>query len=203
MNQEDEKIKIYFDSAANIYKNRSKKGLGKWLRQQEATIIKQSLKVELLDDVLELGSGTGYYSRYIYDLGCKSLTCVDFSSRMLKKIDIPGCIKVNANIQNYLSENYFDIILCAGVLEFLEHPEIVFNNVVQMLKPNGFIIILMPRYSFFGKIYQLYHRLHGFRIKLFKKEDLQRWLEKTNLNIVEYKKVSLFSIFCKLSLKEK
>ena len=63
-------------------------------------------------------------------------------------------------------------------------------------------VILMPRDSFFGKIYQLYHRLHGFKIKLFKKEDLLKWLKKTNLNIVGYNKVSLFSIFCKLSIKK-
>ena len=155
-----------------------------------------------LGDVLELGSGTGYYSRYIYEQGCNSLTCVDFASQMLKKIDIPGCVKVNVNIQHYLSENRFDIILCAGVLEILEHPEIVFTYAAQMLKPNGFIIILLPRDSFFGKIYQRFHRLHGFKVQLFKKEDLREWLQKTNLNLVEYKKVSLFSIFCKLSLKK-
>ena len=98
MNDESEKIKNYFDSISNTYNNQINKGLGKWIRQQEAAIIKQSLKETLSSDVLELGSGTGYYSRYIYDQGCNSLTCADFSSQMLKKIDIPGCVKVNVNI---------------------------------------------------------------------------------------------------------
>ena len=88
-------------------------------------------------------------------------------------------------------------------LEFLERPEEVFNNVANMLKPNGFFIILMPRYSFFGIIYRMFHQLHRFKIKLFKKNDLQHWIQKTSLNIVEYKTVSFFSIFLKLSLRKK
>jgi 2-polyprenyl-3-methyl-5-hydroxy-6-metoxy-1,4-benzoquinol methylase len=197
------KIKDYFESVAPIYSNYSKKGFGKWLRLREEIIIKQSLKALPLGDVLELGSGTGYYSRYIYKQGCNSFTCVDFSSEMLKNLDIPGCVKINANIENFKSKKCFDTIFCAGALEFLEKPEEVFSNVANMLKPNGFFIILMPRHSLFGIIYRMFHQLHGFKIKLFKRNDLQNWVQKTSLNIVEYKTVSLFSIFLILSPRKK
>ena len=201
--QHKKKIKDYFESIAPTYTKYSKKGFRKWLRLREEIVIKQSFKTLLLGDVLELGSGAGYYSRCIYKKGCNSFTCVDFSSEMLNNLNIPGCIKINANIENFKSKKCFDTIFCAGALEFLERPEKVFNNVAKMLKPNGFFIILIPRYSFFGMIYQMFHQFHGFKIKLFKKNDLQNWIQKANLDIVEYKTVSFFSIFLKLSPRKK
>ena len=80
--QQEKKIKDYFDSIAPTYTDYSKKGFRKWLRLREEIVIKRSFKTLPLGDVLELGSGTGYYSRYIYKQGCKSFTCVDFSEHV-------------------------------------------------------------------------------------------------------------------------
>ena len=82
--QHKKKIKDYFESIAPTYTKYSKKGFRKWLRLREEIVIKQSFKTLPLGDVLELGSGTGYYSRYIYKQGATSI-----SESILSKI--PPC----------------------------------------------------------------------------------------------------------------
>jgi len=195
--------KDYFDLVAHIYKRRSQRGLGKWLRQKELPTVKQFLGDSFLGDVLELGCGTGFYSHYLHDQGVNDLICVDYSLQMLERLDIPKCTKVVADIQDYRVEKRFDTIFCAGALEFLERPKAVFYNAAQMLKSDGSLIILMPRFSFFGKIYQLFHRLHGIKIQLFTWENIQNWAQKSNLEITEHKVVPFFSICVKLSLRKR
>ena len=112
--------KDYFDSIAHLYTSRSKGGLGKWLRSNELVHVKELLGSKPLGHVLELGSGSGYYSRVLNNLGCESLTCVDFSPQMLKNLWIPGCTKVEADIQEFRRECTYDTIFCGGVIEFLD-----------------------------------------------------------------------------------
>ena len=196
------RTKAYFDSVAPIYTKRSQWGLGKWLRRRETAILLRFLGDGFLGDILELGSGSGYYSHHLQKQGCSSLTCVDFSSAMLEKLDVPGCVKVEADVQHFRSDRCFDTIFCAGALEFLERPESVFNNATQMIKPAGSLVIMMPRASFFGRLYQLFHEFHGIKIRLFTSQDLSHWAQNAGLAVIEYKRIPLFSIVAKLKLKK-
>jgi SAM-dependent methyltransferase len=193
-----EKTKDYFESVAHKYLGRSQRGLGKWLRRLEMPIIQQLLGAEFLGDVLELGSGAGYYTHYLKSQGCRSLVCVDFSPSMLEKIDIPECDKVVADIQTYWSEKKFDTIFCAGALEFLDKPSVIFNNAAQMLKPDGSLILLMPRLSLAGLIYQLFHRFHGVTVKLFAWKQVESWTRAAELKVTERRRVSPFSMCLKV-----
>jgi 2-polyprenyl-3-methyl-5-hydroxy-6-metoxy-1,4-benzoquinol methylase len=192
----------YFDSIADIYTTRSHAGLGKWLRKHELAHVKDFLGSRPLGHVLELGSGSGYYSHILNNLGCESLTCVDFSSQMLKNLSIPGCTKVEADVQEFRGERIYDTIFCCGAIEFLNRPQAIFDNAARMLAPMGSMVVLVPWNQFFGKLYKCFHALHQVEIKLFTRDDLNRWAAHAGLELVEARNIPMFSIIAKLKLSE-
>jgi SAM-dependent methyltransferase len=197
--------KQYFDSVAEGYAQRSEGGLWKFLRRKEIGAVVELLAGHSLGDLLELGSGSGYYSHQL-NFGSDTtrasrVVCVDFSSKMLEKIKIPGCEKIEADIQYYQSQDTFDTILCVGVLEFLPQPQMIFANVAKMLRPNGQCVILVPRVSMAGSIYRLFHRRHGIKITLFNPVHVEEWAMRAGLTIMGERQVPLFSLVLKLGLK--
>jgi len=192
-------VKSHFDAVASTYDQQSSRGLWQWLRRREAAAVAQLLGPGMLGDVLELGSGSGYYSRRLLSHASRRLVCVDFSSEMLERCAVPGCTKVVADVQEYVSESQFDVILCAGVLEFLDRPEAVFANAAKMLRPSGAFVTLMPRASLFGRGYRAFHwRRHGIRVRLFQRDQVQRWAQAAGLSVVAVRRVPLFSLAARL-----
>ena len=193
----------YFDSIADIYTARSQGGIGKWLRNHELAYVREILGPKPLGHVLELGSGSGYYGHFLNNLGCESLTCVDFSPQMLRNISIPGCTKVEADVQEFRGERIYDTILCCGTIEFLDRPQAIFDNAAQMLAPLGSMVVLVPWKQLFGQFYKCFHALHQVKIKLFTKEDLNQWATHAGLDLVEARNIPIFSIIAKLRPMQK
>jgi ubiquinone/menaquinone biosynthesis C-methylase UbiE len=122
---------------------------------------------------------------YVIDIGCGH---ADFLGVVYARAgNVYGidpdlqALKNNMTIQqvvNGMADNipfkdeYFDVVTCAWVLEHLENPEDVFNEIYRILKPGGKLIFLTPNalnynvwiirmipnklHSFFTRI--LYHR---------------------------------------------
>ncbi|MBI2339900.1 MAG: class I SAM-dependent methyltransferase [Deltaproteobacteria bacterium] len=194
--------KTYFDSVASGYAEKSEGGIWRWLRRREASVIASMIGSGPLGDALELGSGSGYYTRRLSDLGCRSLVAVDFSPKMVESIRIPGCVKKKADIQNFVSEDRFDLILCAGALEFLEHPEVIFGNASKMLRTKGSLIVLLPLQSLLGRFYRLFHRSHHVPVRLFRLQEVDQWAKAAGLIPVRRQKAALFSLALKFSKSE-
>lgn len=184
-------VKIHFDKVSEGYRSLSGRGLWRILRRREAKTV-AALLPEINETItaLDLGCGSGFYSDLLREQKVRDLTCVDFSEKMLAKIDNPDYLKITADIQVYKSSKKFDIILCAGALEFTEKPQNVFMNVAAMLKPNGVFILLYPLENIFGRIYRLYHGRHGFQIFLYREQQLNNFCAQAGL-----RKVSLSSVF--------
>jgi ubiquinone/menaquinone biosynthesis C-methylase UbiE len=112
--------------------------------------ILQELPVQTRDfKVLDIGCGTGAITAGIAEkLDDKgSVLGVDVSEIMLEKArtvhaQIPNLEFQSADVYNLDLENQFDLIVCARVLQWLEHPK---NAILQMqhaLKPGGKLVIL-------------------------------------------------------------
>ncbi|MDP2653364.1 MAG: class I SAM-dependent methyltransferase [Candidatus Omnitrophota bacterium] len=160
-------VKAYFDRAAAGYEERSAGWHWRWLRDREFQAVRRMAGEGPLGDVLELGAGTGYYSRRLSEQGCRSLTCVDVSARMLDRCAIPACRRIVGDIQDFRLEERFDLIVCAGALEFVDSPEKVLNNAAAMLKREGAFVAVLPCRSWPGRAYQYYHRRHQIDVRLF------------------------------------
>jgi len=100
--------------------------------------------------LLEAGCGTGYTTHVIANVRRDiEITGIDFSEGSL---EFALNFSKQNNYQNIkfkwmdlrkieLNENYYDVIICSGVLHHIENPRPIFHNLCKLLKKNGIIII--------------------------------------------------------------
>ena len=99
--------------------------------------------------ILEIGAGTGNTLVYIKEkniaaevMGVELINIPD-SNQQNPAIDRFQLANIEAeNIK--ASENYFDTIICADVLEHLADPWTAVEKITRHLKPNGMLIVSMP-----------------------------------------------------------
>lgn len=180
-------VKVHFDKVSAGYRSLSGRGLWRILRRREARTV-AALLPAITDSTtaLDLGSGSGFYSDLLRQENVRDLTCVDFSEKMLAKIENPDYLKIRADIEEYRSNKNYDIILCAGALEFSKEPLKVFVNVASMLKNGGSFILLYPTKNFLGRLYQLYHRQHGFSVTLYEDRKLLSFSTQAGLRLISH-----------------
>jgi len=99
--------------------------------------------------VLDVGTGTGVLIPYLVkEVGASgSVTAVDFSENMVKVCKTKHLHLKNVTVEhkNIEEEAFppetFDAVVCFGVFPHLENKQKVLQNISQMLKPAGTIII--------------------------------------------------------------
>jgi 2-polyprenyl-3-methyl-5-hydroxy-6-metoxy-1,4-benzoquinol methylase len=99
--------------------------------------------------VLDVGTGTGVLIPYLVkEVGASgSVTAVDFSENMVKvcKAKYSHLRNVTVELKNIEEDAFppetFDAVICFGVFPHLENKQKVLQNISQMLKPDGTIII--------------------------------------------------------------
>lgn len=120
---------------------------------------------------LDIGCGTGDYLIELLDFA-KEVVGADYAEGMLTeaKKKIAGqehCIRLSLEDIEGLSfsDNYFDFVVCAGVLEYLYDDSRAFSEIHRVLKPGGFAYITFPNklspFMQIDKLYSLLTRLGG------------------------------------------
>jgi len=117
----------------------------------------------------------------ILDIGCENtpyiggcfiknnkVTFTDLHKKNLDKIKYKNCKKIVLDLtkKSKLKENYFDIIICADVIEHIEKEKLAIHNLVKLLKKDGKLILTFPAYS---KLYGIHDKMIGH----FRRYDLQ------------------------------
>jgi SAM-dependent methyltransferase len=99
--------------------------------------------------VLDMGCGTGAITRGIADLlGSQGVVIgADVSPIMLEKARaahglLPNLEFVTADIYNLGFEAEFDLVVCARVLQWLEHPVQAVQQMIKALKSGGTLMVL-------------------------------------------------------------
>ena len=131
------------------------------------TLFEQYLKPEM--SVLDAGCGSGVFSIYLAQKGCK-VTGIDGSEKMIELCN-DRVLKNNVEItfhQAFLpfenTDNYSkqDVILCSSVLEYIADYEIVIRQFKHLLNPKGLLIISMPNQdSWYRKVEKYIFKLTG------------------------------------------
>ncbi|WP_172635889.1 glycosyltransferase [Desulfitobacterium dichloroeliminans] len=99
--------------------------------------------------VLELGSATGYMTRYLKEeLGC-TVTCVEIDANAAAKGSIYSAKMIVADLDlmewyEQLRGKGFDHVIFADVIEHLKDPWQVVRAAVQLLSPQGTLLISVP-----------------------------------------------------------
>lgn len=172
----------YYDKQADKWSKRL--GYIKIIRQKELASVLRNLTPTKNDKILDVGSGGGFYAKFIADNFGSEVLCVDISPKMVDKLKSMGLNAVVGDVENLnLDNRTFDKVLFLGVLEFCKRPSLALRNIKQYISKNGFMLILVPSYSILGLALFFYHYLRGMRINLFSKKKIKKLLHENGLQI--------------------
>jgi len=183
----------YFQTQAPRYLLDCSRGYRAWLKEQEWQAVLQTLGPRTFERILDLGSGPGWYSQRFHVWKPRSIWSVDQSPLMLDEITSPVHRKVVMDVEELQLNESFDLILCLGVMEFLQRPERAFHRALQHLTPGGSAVFLLPITSCGAGLYQRLHRRHGLTIQVFRKEQLEAWAGSHGLRLSAFKSLYGFN----------
>lgn len=191
-------IAAYFDNAATNYQHASEAFPWHWLRSQEKAAVLDLLPPVAGKHALELGSGTGYYTRTLLDAGAAHVTAVDISPSMLAQLPHERVKTVVCDAVSYQPETTHDLFCAFGILEFLPKPEALLESVSRYAKLGSTFTVLYPRRNIWGQFYRFYHRTHGLHISLFKDSFFERMAAQHGWRVQARKRVFPFTTVIQL-----
>jgi ubiquinone/menaquinone biosynthesis C-methylase UbiE len=161
------KVEAYFSGVAASYQAASKGGIWSAVRQREARRLMSLVGDVTGADVLELGSGAGFYTRLLLAAGARHVWAVDLSQPMLDELPKAGVTAVLGDATLVDPGRTFRTLLSAGMLEFVPEPLAALRNAARLAEPGASLYVLFPRQSFAGRLYQRFHARNGLAISLF------------------------------------
>jgi SAM-dependent methyltransferase len=158
--------------------------------------IYEQIRPGLWGDILEIGSATGTFSeKVIYDFSPNShITLTDISMSYIKKLEerfiLPGTGIYNKPYKNIcvrkldlnspkdyelIGHGKYDSIMAINVFEHVQNDEFALNQLYEMLKGTGRLILLVPCYKF---LYNVIDREIG-HVRRYTKKELETKITKT------------------------
>ncbi|MCW5211620.1 class I SAM-dependent methyltransferase [Desulfobulbus sp. TB] len=171
--------------SANHYNKLASKYNEIWAKSQNlidkiSIEIIQHLQIDVNhDQIVELGSGTGIYSKAINNLykPNKNIICVDPSEKMLNKINSTQ-IKIICKdaISFSINKIEYNKIFMKEVIHHIRKKDLLFKNIYHQLPQNGILLlILLPKEiknPLFIEALNMYKKLqpdyHDLEVKLIK-----------------------------------
>ena len=137
------KLNKHYKNWANLY-DTDMSSWGYAYPLQLNKILTNKLRLKKTIKILDAGCGTGYVAEVLNKLNYKNITGIDFSEEMLaiarsKKIYKKLiCQSLNEKIE--LRSKQFELIICTGVLTSGHVGPNAINELVRLLKPQGFFV---------------------------------------------------------------
>lgn len=99
-------------------------------------------------EICDIGCGAGPVTYELLRIGYTPFA-LDFSEDMLKNakkrintLNNVGCPLINGNSESLpFPDNYFDCVVCLGVISYVEHYENIIKEIERILKPGGTSIV--------------------------------------------------------------
>ena len=194
-------IKSHFSNKAKNYHYKSLTFPWSLIRKNESRIILNFLGDIREKNILDVGSGSGYYSKLMVKKKAKKVYALDNSKAMLNNITEKNIVKINQSAESFDIKKKFEKIVCAGLLEFVGSSEKVLKNIKKHSKKKCELVILCPQNNILAKIYKFYHYLNKINIRLFEFEEIEKVLNLSGWKIKKIKKI-LFSNIILATLKD-
>jgi ubiquinone/menaquinone biosynthesis C-methylase UbiE len=131
------------------------KTVGQRADRLEKALLKELLaRFPTVETILEVGCGTGHFTRWFEDLGLKAVG-LDLSSAMLNEAKGNEGQKVLQSDAHSLpfADHSFDVVALITTLEFLQDPTLALRE-AQRVAQEGLLIGTINRTSWIGKKYQ-------------------------------------------------
>lgn len=187
-------VKQYFNSCADSYRQRSHRLPWSLLRAREQQAIELQLPDLSGQRVLDACAGTGFYSELMIGKGAVECVAVDISNKMSMQNSMEKVKTWTGNVIDFKDKKLFDLVLCAGGLEFLPEPSVFFEKALEWTKQAGVLTLLYPPKSACGLAYQKFHCLNGLNIRLFTKNQVDGWAKKAGWKSISHEKVHPYAM---------
>ena len=146
-----QEIQNYWNHRYTGYSKVNQKELEGIQRERWQEQLKRLLPANKNLKVLDIGTGPGFFTIILEELGYNNITGIDISNKMLEvaKENIQKFGKPNSSIQFIQMDaqnlkfytNSFDIIVCRNLTWNLEKPQQAYSEWLRVLKPNGTLLI--------------------------------------------------------------
>ncbi len=185
-------VLAYFERQAPAYGAASAAGLWAWQRRREAAALATLAGEVEGRAALDLGCGAGFYAVRLADSGARPVVAVDASPSMIAAIADPRIEAVVGDAAIVALNRRFQLVLLAGLLEFVSDPIAVLANARRCLEPGGVVVALVPPDNFAGRLYRRFHRRHGFAVALFDRPRFAAISERAGLALMRSRAVFPF-----------
>jgi 2-polyprenyl-3-methyl-5-hydroxy-6-metoxy-1,4-benzoquinol methylase len=157
-----------------------------WYNAWTTNIFKPYLK----GDILEVGCGIGNFTKLLCSYGNVYAFDPDKYCVLETKKNAGSKAKVGiGNIEKgeyFFKEKKFDAIVCINVLEHIKNDKKALKNMIDLLKPGGTLILLVPSHPFlFGEI----DRAIG-HFRRYEKKKTIKTLKKSGMNILYARRIN-------------
>ncbi len=149
-----ERINNYWSKRADEFGDARYTDMQGKKRENWEKLIKAHLPAKATIRTLDLGTGAGFFSFILHDLGC-DVTGIDYSEEMLKNAH-KNCARLGYTDITFLrmdaqnldfEDNAFDFIFTRNVTWTLPDPEKAYREMVRVLAPGGRIMNADANYS--------------------------------------------------------
>lgn len=186
--EDKKKAQQYFESVSNAYDDKVSSGILSLPRRLERQAVLDFCDFPTSGPrVLDVGCGAGFYSLRAKALG-KHVTAVDSSPGMVKSVEAKVDKAFVTDLENQPFTEKYDVVICAGVLDFVLDPKKAFINLANAVEVGGRLVILGPRKGLGGLFYRIEKLCFGFRVNLFTLKWYEEVASQCGLRLVEYKK---------------
>ena len=162
-------------------------GLAKYSFQNLSNPIKKYLDKSDTTRILDVGCAYGIMLEQFPKNFQK--TGIDVSSHAIdvarKRLPDADFVVGDAQKLYPFPKDHFDVVICNDVLEHVEEPEKVLENIWTVLKPHGFIYVTTPNLNFIRKTLFAYPDKKEHHISLVSHDKLLALLQKTGFTIKE------------------
>jgi len=205
-------VKGYFNQQAHKYfperYEHHKRNPVKYAYVARRNIVLNMLN-EKMKNVLDIGCGPAVMSQYLAEKGCAKIYGIDVSEKVIEEArartqGMEGKDKFffdTGDIEHLnFPDSFFDVIICAGVIEYLLSDDKAVKEMHRVLKPGGFAIITVPNklcaWVNIKKVNNLFTNLFSlnsgkknktkYRRKTYTPFKLNAYLKKRKLNLCEF-----------------
>ena len=114
-------------------------------RMREVRPFLDKIEINPQSKVLDVGAGNGLISAYFLGRGM-TVTALDYDFPVGVEFD-EQISKFECDFRKIPDLGHFDVVVLSHVLEHFSNPGQIITQVRQLLKPDGLIIVIVPRYT--------------------------------------------------------
>ena len=199
-NKDSENVVSYFNQRAQDYDTDSRRWPWRLIRSTESKAMQKMVGDTAGLSMLDLGCGSGYYTKIFAEKFPKRIVAVDISAPMINQINDPRIERFVGDAKSISLKSNFDIIISAGLLEFVPDYLAILKNARKHVKKSGRLILLMPKRNLAGAFYSLFHKLNGNIIQLIELEQFRLAAANCGWSLYKYRFVFPFSIIAALKV---